>query len=204
MAGCGCNDTYNGNCNCSESVELLTAIAVGPTGATGATGANGVDGEAVWYNTMGVPKLNTVGTEEVLNTYTIDNTPTVALGNGDVLYLEGLFVIKGGAVADREVRIRLDGTTLASYIVLGGSTPVLFYSVELHVALFKISNTSQTAVVWVHLYGSPDTIIHTGVIALAKNFTVDLVTDTTSICSGAFAAGDISNVYFLIKRAKHV
>lgn len=203
---CGCNDTYNGNCNCSEPIDLLTAIAVGPTGATGATGADGADGEAVWYDTAGTPVQSIINviTEQTLNTYIIDNTPTVALGNGDVLYLEAFFIVMGASPNNREVRIKLGGITLVSYIFPGGSLPAGFYSIELHVELHKVSNTSQICTSWVDIYGSPDTIIHSTINTIAVNFVNDVTVETTCICSVAAAAGNVNNIYFMIKRAKHI
>lgn len=77
--GCGSNNTYTGNCGCSDPIEL---ICTGPTGPTGPAGSNGADGSCVLYNLENAviyataPKMS-----ETLLTIPIDNSTPITVGS---------------------------------------------------------------------------------------------------------------------------
>ena len=210
--GCGCNDSYNGNCNCSDPVELLTAIATGPTGATGATGAAGVDGASIWYNNIGVPIGSLVsGAYQDLDTYTIDNTPTIKLGNGDVLRIKALFRVKG-VITNRMVGIYLGTTLLAECSLLPYAFGLGLYGIiELYVELHKESNIIQWWTFSGVRGGSPPTLVYNGafepyiVRQSMEDFSNDLDIRTVCRCYGPGVMGnDVYSDYLLIEQVKHI
>jgi hypothetical protein len=88
IQNCNCSNTSaTTSCGCHNPIELISQGLTGPQGPTGPTGTSGT---TVLFSSVVAYDFTTGLTGETITLYTIDNTPTAHLANGDYLKIWGL------------------------------------------------------------------------------------------------------------------